>query len=106
MQDLLSLSVTLVAAGAIAAGLCARLRMPTLLGYLAAGSVLGPSIGNVVQPSEALNFLAHIGVVFLMFMVGLEFSVTELWATRWQALTAGGLQFTSNMLAFGLVFRH
>lgn len=101
MQSLLALSVVLVAAAAVAAGLCARMRIPTLLGYLLAGVIIGPSVGRLVQPGEALTFLAEIGVVLLMFMVGLELSVAELWATRWRVLFAGGLQFTLAGVTFG-----
>jgi CPA2 family monovalent cation:H+ antiporter-2 len=101
MQSLFSLSVVLVAAAAVAAGLCARMRIPTLLGYLLAGLMIGPSVGRLVQPGEALTFLAEIGVILLMFTVGLELSVAELWATRWRVLSAGGLQFTLAGVAFG-----
>ena len=101
MQSLLAISVTLVAAAAVAAGLCARIRIPTLLGYLLAGIMIGPSVGRLVQPGEALTFLAEIGVILLMFTVGLELSVAELWATRWRVLSAGGLQVILGSAAFG-----
>jgi CPA2 family monovalent cation:H+ antiporter-2 len=103
MQDLLYLSVVLGAAATVAVGLCIRMRIPTLLGYLLAGVIIGPSIGKVVQPGEALTFLAELGVILLMFTVGLELSVTELWATRWRVLSAGGLQFSLAGMAFGTV---
>lgn len=101
MQSLFALLVVLVAAAAVAAGLCARMRIPTLLGYLLAGLMIGPSVGRLVQPGEALTFLAEIGVILLMFTVGLELSVAELWATRWRVLSAGGLQFTLAGVTFG-----
>lgn len=103
MQDLLYFSVVLVAAATVAAGVCTRMRIPTLLGYLLVGVLVGPSIGNIVQPGEALTFLAEIGVILLMFTVGLELSVAELWATRWRVLSAGGLQFSLCGMAFGAV---
>ena len=101
MQDLLAISVVLIAAAAIAAGLCARMRIPTLLGYILAGVIIGPSVGRLVQPGDALTFLSEIGVILLMFTVGLELSVAELWATRWRVLSAGGLQFALGSVAFG-----
>ena len=101
MQNLLYLSVILVAAAAVAAGLCTRMRIPTILGYLLAGVIIGPSVGRVVQPGEALAFLADVGVILLMFTVGLELSVAELWATRWRVLSAGGLQLSLSGVAFG-----
>jgi CPA2 family monovalent cation:H+ antiporter-2 len=102
MQDLFSLALVLLAAGAVAAALSARLRLPTLLGYLAAGIVLGPSVSGLLKPGPALGFLAELGVVLLMFMVGLEFSVGELWATRRRVLSAGTLQMGSFGVAVAL----
>ncbi|WP_241492014.1 cation:proton antiporter, partial [Sphingomonas endophytica] len=54
-----------------------------------------------MQPGDALTFLSEIGVILLMFTVGLELSVAELWATRWRVLSAGGLQFALGSVAFG-----
>jgi CPA2 family monovalent cation:H+ antiporter-2 len=102
LQDLFALAIALLAAAALAAALTARLRLPTLLGYLGAGVVLGPSVFGFVRAGPALSFLAELGVVLLMFMVGLEFSVGELWATRRRVLSAGGLQMASFGLAVGL----
>lgn len=98
MQDLFSFSLVLLVAGAIAAAIASRLRLPTLLGYLAAGVALGPSVSGLLQPGESLTFLAEVGVVLLLFMVGLEFSVASLWATWRRVLSAGLLQ----MLFVGL----
>ncbi|MFN7087529.1 MAG: cation:proton antiporter, partial [Burkholderiales bacterium] len=101
MQDLFSFVLVLLAAGAVSAAVSARLRLPTLLGYLAAGALLGPSAFGVLQPGPALTFLAELGVMLLLFMVGLELSVIELWATRRRVLLAGGLQVLSCGLAVG-----
>lgn len=92
MQDLFSYSLVLLVAGALAAAATARLRLPTLLGYLAAGVILGPSVSGLLQPGESLSFLAEVGVVLLLFMVGLEFSVSSLWASWRRVVSAGLLQ--------------
>ncbi|MGA7180347.1 MAG: cation:proton antiporter [Thiobacillaceae bacterium] len=95
------LTFTLLGTAALMAALCARFKLPTLLGYLAGGAVLGPSLTGIVQPNPALDFLAELGVVLLMFMVGLEFPVRELWATRHRILMAGGLQTLLTAVVFG-----
>ena len=68
------------------------LHAPSLLGYLAAGVVLGPAGLDWIIPGPTLNFLSEVGVVLLLFMVGLEFSVSHFWVTRKAVLTAGLLQ--------------
>src|ERR1700738_3556116 len=91
MDQWLILTFTLLSAAALMAALAAWVRLPTLLGYLAAGVLVGPSLLSIMQPSEPMRYLAELGVVLLMFMVGLEFSVSELWATRRDVLVVGGL---------------
>ncbi|MGZ5142995.1 MAG: cation:proton antiporter domain-containing protein [Burkholderiales bacterium] len=101
MDQWLTLTFILLAAAALMAVLAAWMRLPTLLGYLAAGVLVGPTLLSIVQPSEAMRYLAELGVVLLMFMVGLEFSVSELWATRHDVLVAGGLQTLLTGLTVG-----
>lgn len=73
LQDL---AVVLVAAGA-AAFLCHRLRQPKVLGYILAGLVLGPHTPpfSLVKDEAAIRMLADLGVIFLMFSLGLEFNL-------------------------------
>ncbi|WP_240126961.1 cation:proton antiporter domain-containing protein [Thermomonas alba] len=92
MQDLLATTLTLLAACSLAAVLAYKLKAPTLLGYLVIGAVLGPSVTALVVPGPALNFLSELGVALLLFMVGLEFSLSHFWLTRKTVLVAGALQ--------------
>jgi monovalent cation:H+ antiporter-2, CPA2 family len=92
MQSLFLQTLIILGMALAMAALSSRLAMPTLLGYLVGGILLGPSILGLIQPGEAMRFLAELGVVLLMFMVGLEFSVKELRAKRRQVFVAGALQ--------------
>jgi Kef-type K+ transport system membrane component KefB len=74
---LLSLFIVFVAAQ-IGAEIAQRLKLPGVVGEIAAGCVIGPSLLGWVQPAEALDVLAEIGVVLLLFSVGLETRVDEL----------------------------
>jgi Kef-type K+ transport system membrane component KefB len=74
---LLSLFVVYVAAQ-IGAEIAQRLRLPGVVGEIAAGCVIGPSLLGWVVPNEALETLAEIGVVLLLFSVGLETRVDDL----------------------------
>jgi len=92
MHDLLTVTLLLLAVCSLAAMAASYLRAPTLLGYLAVGALLGPFLLGWVGSGRTLNFLSELGVVLLLFMVGLEFSVSHFWATRKTVLKAGLLQ--------------
>ena len=58
------------------------LQLPPILGYLTVGIIIGPHSTRLVSDAEALSGLAEYGVVFLMFSIGLEFSLPQLYAMR------------------------
>jgi CPA2 family monovalent cation:H+ antiporter-2 len=80
MEELgLGLDLIIVLAVAIAGGILARrLRLPIILGYLAGGIAVGPYGFSLVKDLETINTLATIGVILLLFTLGLEFSLGEL----------------------------
>ncbi|MEF8793561.1 monovalent cation:proton antiporter-2 (CPA2) family protein [Thiohalorhabdus sp.] len=88
LQDvliLLALSVLTVAA-------LGRVHLPPILGYLFVGLVAGPHALGWIHDTEAIHFLGEIGVVFLLFTIGLEFSVPQFLAMRGTVLGLGGTQ--------------
>src|SRR5205814_10159454 len=62
----------------ILAEICERLGQPGIVGEILAGVLIGPSLLNWVQPDQVLLALAEIGVMFLLFRVGLEVKASEL----------------------------
>lgn len=80
MEELgLGLDLIIVFAVAIAGGMLARqLRLPIILGYLVGGIAVGPYGFSLVHDLESINTLATIGVILLLFTLGLEFSLSEL----------------------------
>jgi CPA2 family monovalent cation:H+ antiporter-2 len=73
------LDVIIVLATAIAGGLIARrLKLPTILGYLVGGIAIGPYGFGLVQELATVHSLASIGVILLLFTLGLEFSLKEI----------------------------
>lgn len=102
MQDLLGTTLILLAACSLAAVLTARLKVPTLLGCLVIGALLGPSIMGWVMPGQALSFLSELGAALLLFMVGLEFSLGHFWLTRKTVLVAGVLQMAMVAIPIAL----
>lgn len=75
----IGLDLLIVLVTAIIGGMLARwLRLPVILGYLAGGIVIGPFGAGLVHDSATINSLANIGVVLLLFAIGLELSLKEL----------------------------
>lgn len=73
------LDIALILLGTKVFGLFTRkLRMPSVVGALLAGILLGPAVFNLVQPSNLISSLSEIGVIVLMFGAGLETSITDL----------------------------
>src|SRR5437016_11022601 len=85
--------IAMVFAGAFVCGLLAwRLRQPILLGYVLAGLILSPlTPGPHVQDVGIFETIAEIGVILLMFSVGIEFSIPELLNVKWVALLGAPL---------------
>ncbi len=79
-----SLELTLLLLGAAVLGVVAfrMLHLPPMLGYLAVGTVIGPHALGLVQDNAGTQHLAEFGVVFLMFSIGLEFSLPKLMSMR------------------------
>lgn len=85
---------------ALIGGFVARkLKLPTLVGYLVAGLIIGPFTPGFVASVDAANQLAEMGVIFMMFGVGLHFSLRDLWDVRRIAIPGAILQTTLTTLA-------
>jgi CPA2 family monovalent cation:H+ antiporter-2 len=80
-----------------------RLRASPLVGYLLAGVALGPRTPGFVANQAVAAELAEVGVILLMFGVGLHFSLKELWSVRWIAIPGAIAQiFVATLLGLGL----
>lgn len=85
-----------------------RAGLPTVIGFLLAGVIIGPTGFGLVTGLDNVDMLAQIGVVLLLFTIGLEFSVTRMLGIRREGLLGGGLQVgltVALVLVFGLVLR-
>ncbi|MFS4461219.1 monovalent cation:proton antiporter-2 (CPA2) family protein [Bdellovibrio sp. HCB2-146] len=84
---------------------CQKLGLGSILGYLAAGILIGPQgLGMILDYRYTQNF-AEFGVVFLLFMIGLELQPRKLWALRRTLIGFGGLQVLLCTAAFALIAR-
>ena len=84
--------LVLLAAAVVVLYTMRRLRMPPILGYLAVGMLLGPHALGLATDDAVTRLLAEIGVIFLVFTLGLEFSLPRLIAMKWEVLGLGGGQ--------------
>jgi Kef-type K+ transport system membrane component KefB len=91
---------------AIAGQLARFARQPTILGYVVAGVVLGRSLGlGLVSSPESIELISEIGLIFLLFIIGLEIQLPELARLGKSTLLVGAVQFLGcvglGLLAFG-----
>ncbi|OPY33292.1 MAG: putative cation:proton antiport protein [Methanomassiliicoccales archaeon PtaU1.Bin124] len=90
---LLEIAMIMIAAG-FAAIIFSKLRIPVMIGYLFAGMFLGPGMwpNTFVKDTDVINFLANLGIILLMFTIGLEFSIKRLRKIGLFAVLAGTIE--------------
>ena len=99
---LINIAVALVVAF-IGGVIARRIGLPTIVGYLIAGIIIGPFTPGFVGDTEMISQLAELGVIFLMFGVGLHFSLKDLWQVRSIAIPGAIGQMTlATLLGFGI----
>ncbi|WP_420005656.1 monovalent cation:proton antiporter-2 (CPA2) family protein [Arenibacterium sp. LLYu02] len=96
MDSFLSHASIYLAAAVIAVPLAARLGLGSVLGYLAAGIIIGPVLGLVGSEAAELQHFAEFGVVMMLFLIGLELEPRALWAMRHHLIGLGGLQVIAS----------
>lgn len=78
-----------------------RFNLPPVLGYLLVGSLIGPHALNLMEDVTRAQYLAEFGVVFLMFSIGLEFSLPKLYAMKRIVFGLGLLQVVLSIVVIG-----
>src|SRR5215469_9363010 len=100
-QSLLIQALVYLAAGVVSVPIAKRLGLGSVLGYLVAGAVIGPFVlGLVGQQADVMRF-AEFGVVFLLFLIGLEVRPTLLWQLRGAIFGLGGAQVLTSAVVVG-----
>ncbi len=92
MTTSLDLALLYLVAAVLGVVVCRTLKLPPMLGYLAVGVLIGPNALALAKDSESVNYLAEFGVVFLMFVIGLEFNLPKLKSMRTAVFGLGLLQ--------------
>ena len=102
-MSLLQESLIFLLAAVISVPLSRRLGLGSVLGYLAAGIVIGPFGLSFVADVEHILHFAELGVVFLLFVVGLELKLSRLWVMRNMVFGLGALQVILSAVAITVV---
>jgi CPA2 family monovalent cation:H+ antiporter-2 len=97
MSDALPLVLILLISSVLAVAMFRTFRMPAMLAYFLVGVALGPHTFGLLPDTEANREFAEFGIVFLMFSIGLEFSLPQLYAMRKKVLGLGGAQVVLTM---------
>lgn len=99
-DTVLLLTFVFALVAALAGGVAARaLRLPPIVGYLLGGFAVGPFTPGFIGDSEAMSQLSEIGVMFMMFGVGMHFSIRDLLAVKAVAIPGAALQIALGTLA-------
>jgi CPA2 family monovalent cation:H+ antiporter-2 len=99
MEGILFQATIYLLAAVIIVPLAVRLHLGSVLGYLAAGILIGPVLGLIGTESADLRHVAEFGVVLMLFIIGLELEPRVLWSMRHRLLGLGGLQIAMTMAA-------
>ncbi len=98
MHSTLELVLIILGASVLVATLAQALRLPAMLGYLLAGIIIGPHALGWLPDTPQARYIAEFGVVFLMFSIGLEFSLPRMLAMRNIVFGFGGAQVLLTIL--------
>lgn len=103
MQDhsFLQYAVVLLLAAVIAVPLAKRWRLGAVLGYLGAGALIGPSGLRLIGNTEQIGQISELGVVLMLFVIGMEVSPQRLWVMRRSVFGSGSLQMVLTAALIG-----
>src|SRR5688572_13645858 len=95
-------AIVFLAAAVVCVPIASRLRLGSVLGYLAAGCLIGPFGLGLVEDPHATMRLAEIGVVLMLFVIGLELDPEHLMTMKRAVFGGGALQLVSAAVPLGL----
>ncbi|MCG7874011.1 MAG: monovalent cation:proton antiporter-2 (CPA2) family protein [Candidatus Thiodiazotropha lotti] len=99
----LQIILLLLAVSVLTVTLFRRMHLPPILGYLIVGILVGPFGGGMIASNEDTRFLAEFGVVFLLFTIGLEFSLPQMMAMKGAVFGLGGTQVLLTGIVAALI---
>jgi CPA2 family monovalent cation:H+ antiporter-2 len=104
-MSVLGSAVIFLTATVIAVPIFKKFKLGAILGYLVAGLVIGPQVMNWVNDPQTILHFAELGVVLLLFVIGLELQPEKLWRMRNQIVFTGGGQLLVSAIVIALILR-
>jgi len=95
--------VIILAISAIVVFLLQRIKVPSIVGFLLAGMLIGPYELHLIKDANIIQTLAEIGVILLLFTIGMEFSLSRFFKMRLEVFGIGGLYVTSAVAVTALI---
>lgn len=105
LRDLMHEAVMILAATVVIVVAFARLGLPAVLAYLLVGVGMGPHGAGLIHTTDLTDLLGEIGIAFLLFSIGLEFSFPRLWAMRGSLFGLGSVQVVAGTVS-GAILAH
>ncbi|MBN2647523.1 MAG: cation:proton antiporter [Thiotrichales bacterium] len=102
-ENLLFHAVVLLAIAVVTVAVSRRLSFPPILGYIIVGMIVGPFGFSLIEQEENIALLAELGIVFLLFAIGLEFSISQMMAMRRLVFGMGTAQVFATALVVYLL---
>ena len=103
MENILLQASIYLGAAVLVVPLAVRLGLGSVLGYLAAGILMGPILGLAGAETADLQHVAEFGVVLMLFLIGLELEPAVLWDMRHKLIGMGGAQVAVTTLAVAVI---
>jgi monovalent cation:proton antiporter-2 (CPA2) family protein len=104
MTDFIGQALIFMGASVVLVPLFQRLGFGSVVGYLIAGVLIGP-VAGLIENAHSVSHFSELGVVLLLFVIGLEIQPPRLWSMRRQLIGLGGLQVLACSIAFTLLSR-
>jgi len=105
MEDLFLVILIILLSAKIFGEIFRKLSLVPVLGELIAGLILGPSLFGLIEPNETVKLLAEIGIILLLFQVGVETDIKKLFSSGWMAAFIATIGFILPFL-FGTILMH
>ncbi len=103
MQSVTEQALVFISSAILLVPLFQKLRFGSVLGYLIAGALVGPYGLKLIQDSQSVMHFAEFGVIFLLFMIGLEIQPSKLWSMRKHLFGLGGFQIITTTVFFTVI---
>ncbi len=103
--DVLKNIVIILALSTLVNFLFTKIKVPTILGYLITGIIVGPSLLGIIHSPEEIELMAEIGVVMLLFTIGIEFSLNHLLKIRKIVFLGGFMQLLFTVMVIMIISR-